>query len=147
MVAARQQNLPPKVMMDGKHRILDALGAIVSGSRLRPGEMAIRFIRAQGGVPEACVVGTDFKTSAINAALANGMFAHADETDDVDPLTKAHPGAGVVPAAMAMAENFELYPKDVVYVAATPLANWHRAISLILPGALSSAVGAVAPIK
>jgi 2-methylcitrate dehydratase PrpD len=33
------------------------------------------------------------------------MFAHADETDDVDPLTKAHPGAGVVPAAVAMAER------------------------------------------
>jgi 2-methylcitrate dehydratase PrpD len=105
MVAARQQNLPPKVMLDGKHRILDALAAIASGSRLRPGEMAIRFIRSQGGVPEASVLGTDFKTSAINAALANGMFAHADETDDVDPLTKAHPGAGVVPAAMAMAEK------------------------------------------
>jgi hypothetical protein len=105
MVAARQQNLPPKVLLDGKHRILDALAAIASGSRLRPGEMAIRFIRSQGGVPEASVLGTDFKTSAINAALANGMFAHADETDDVDPLTKVHPGAGVVPAAMAMAEK------------------------------------------
>src|SRR5258708_10960663 len=105
MVAARQQSLPPKVMLDGKHRILDALAAIASGSRLRPGEMAIRFIRSQGGVPEASVLGTDFKTSAINAALANGMFAHADETDDVDPLTKAHPGAGVVPAAVAIAER------------------------------------------
>jgi polysaccharide export outer membrane protein len=47
--------------------------------------------------------------------------------------------------ALAMAEGFELYPKDLVYVAATPLANWHRAISLILPSALSGAVGAVTP--
>jgi polysaccharide export outer membrane protein len=52
---------------------------------------------------------------------------------------------GRAPGALAMAEGFELSPKDVVYVAATPLANWHRAISLILPGALSSAVGAVTP--
>jgi len=50
------------------------------------------------------------------------------------------------PGAMAMAEGFELHPKDVVYVAAVPLANWHRTISLILPGALSSAVGAVTPV-
>ena len=105
MVEARQQNLTPKVMQDGKHRVLDALGAIVSGSRLRPGEAAIRFIRTQGGVHESSVLGTDIKTSAINAALVNGMLAHADETDDVDPLTKAHPGAGVVPAAVAMAER------------------------------------------
>lgn len=105
MVAAREQSLPPKTLLDAKHRVLDASGAMVSGSQLKPGQVAIRFIRAQGGVPEASVLATSFKTSAINAALANGMFAHADETDDVDPLTKAHPGAGVVPAALAMAER------------------------------------------
>jgi polysaccharide export outer membrane protein len=48
--------------------------------------------------------------------------------------------------ALAMAEGFELHPKDVVYVAATPLANWHRAISLVFPSALSGAVGAVSPV-
>lgn len=46
------------------------------------------------------------------------------------------------PGALAMAEAFELEPRDVVYVAATRLANWHRNISQIFPGALSSAVGA-----
>ena len=33
------------------------------------------------------------------------MFAHADETDDFHPATKAHPGCAVVPAALAMAER------------------------------------------
>lgn len=47
------------------------------------------------------------------------------------------------PGALAMAEGFELKPRDVVYVAASPLANWHRGISLLLPGSLSSAFGAV----
>jgi polysaccharide export outer membrane protein len=52
------------------------------------------------------------------------------------------------PGALAMAEAFELQPKDVVYVAATPLANWHRTISQILPGALSSAVSTVvSPVR
>ncbi|HEX2530908.1 MAG TPA: polysaccharide biosynthesis/export family protein [Burkholderiaceae bacterium] len=44
------------------------------------------------------------------------------------------------PAGLAMAEEFELRPKDVVYVDAAPLATWHRVISLILPGALTQAV-------
>jgi polysaccharide biosynthesis/export protein len=44
------------------------------------------------------------------------------------------------PDALALAEEFELHPKDIVFVAATPLTNWHRTISQILPGALSSAV-------
>ncbi|MGZ8231842.1 MAG: MmgE/PrpD family protein, partial [Burkholderiales bacterium] len=41
----------------------------------------------------------------VNAALANAMFGHADETDDFHPETKAHPGCAVVPAALAMAER------------------------------------------
>jgi len=43
--------------------------------------------------------------------------------------------------SIAMAESFELRPKDVVYVAASPLANWNRNLSLLFPGALTSAVG------
>jgi 2-methylcitrate dehydratase PrpD len=114
MVAAREQALPPKVMLDAKHRVLDCVAAMVSGSRLRPGELAIRFTRAQGGAKEASVLATDIKTSAINAALANGMFAHADETDDVDPLTKAHPGAGVVPSALAIGEREQRSGMDLL---------------------------------
>jgi 2-methylcitrate dehydratase PrpD len=75
-------------MLDAKHQILDTLGAMVSGSRLKPGEMAIRFLR-----------------TAINAALTNGMFGHADETDGVEQITKGHPGCSVVPTALAMAER------------------------------------------
>lgn len=46
------------------------------------------------------------------------------------------------PGALAMAESFELHAKDVIYVAATPLANWQRTISQILPSSLTSAVTA-----
>ena len=105
MVEARNRSLPPQAAREAKHRILDTLGAMVSGARLKPGEMAIRYIREQGGVPQASVLTTNIKTSAVNAALANGMFGHADETDDFEPVTKAHPGCAVVPAALAMAER------------------------------------------
>jgi len=105
MVEAGRANLPADVVREAKHRILDTFGAMVSGARMKPGEMAIRFVRQQGGVGEACVITTDIMTSAINAALAHGMFGHADETDDFEPVTKAHPGCAVVPAALAMAER------------------------------------------
>ena len=105
MAQARERKLAPPVAQDARHRILDTLAAMVSGSRLKPGDMAIRFARSQGGVAEATVLATDITTSAINAALVNGMFAHADETDDFEPVTKAHPGSAVVPAALAMAER------------------------------------------
>jgi len=105
MVEARERSLAPHVALEAKHRVLDTLAAMVSGAHLKPGEMAIRYARAQGGVTEATVVTTDIRTSAVNAALANAMFAHADETDDFHPATKAHPGCCVVPAALAMAER------------------------------------------
>jgi len=105
MAQARDLPLAPHVAQEARHRILDTLAAMVSGSHLQAGEMAIAFARAQGGIAEATVLATDITTSAVNAALANGMFAHADETDDFEPVTKAHPGSHVVPAALAMAER------------------------------------------
>ena len=78
---------------------------MVSGAELPPGLAAIRYVRSQGGTLESSVLTTNLRTTAVNAALANGMFAHADETDDFEPVTKAHPGSAVVPAALAMAEK------------------------------------------
>ena len=63
-------------MQAAKHRILDTFGAIVSGAQLKPGEMAIRYVQTLGGTSEASVPATLVRTSAINAALAAGMFAH-----------------------------------------------------------------------
>src|SRR5512145_540255 len=105
MAEAQERSLAPQVAREAKHRILDTLAAMVSGAHMKPGEMAIRYARAQGGAAEATVVTTDIRTTAVNAALANGMFAHADETDDFEPVTKAHPGSHVVPAALATAER------------------------------------------
>jgi len=105
MGVGRERGLAPHVAREAKHRILDTLAAMVSGAHLKPGEMAIRYARSQGGVAEATVLTTDIRTSAVNAALVNGMLAHADETDDFEPVTKAHPGSAVVPAALAMAER------------------------------------------
>jgi 2-methylcitrate dehydratase PrpD len=114
MAAARQQPLPPDVLRETKHRVLDTVAAIVSGARLKPGEMAIRFVQSQGGTPEASVLTTRIRTSAINAALVNAMFAHADETDDFEPVTKAHPGCATVPAALAVGERDNRSGQDLL---------------------------------
>jgi hypothetical protein len=104
----------PEVARETKHRILDTIAAMVSGARLKPGEAAIRFARAQGGISEATVLTTAIRTSAVNAALVNAMFAHADETDDFEPVTKAHPGCAVVPAALAMGERTKGSGQDLI---------------------------------
>ena len=107
MAQARDLRLAPHVAREAKHRILDTLAAMVSGSHLQAGGMAIAFARAQGGVAEATVLTTDIRTSAVNAALANGMFAHADETDDT-LMGPWHPGINVIPAALALGEHLRI---------------------------------------
>jgi 2-methylcitrate dehydratase PrpD len=105
MAAARDQALPEDVMRECKNHILDTFGAMVSGARMRPGTMAVKYVQGLGGAAQASVVGARFRTTAINAALANAMCAHSDETDDFEPVTKAHPGSSVVPAALALGEQ------------------------------------------
>ncbi len=102
---ALRKPLPGPVLEKTKHHVLDTVAAMVSGSRLPPGKKAISFVRTLGGVREACVVGSRIVTAAGNAALANGMLAHADETDDSHAPSLTHPGCGIVPAALAMAER------------------------------------------
>ena len=105
MAAALDRPLPIEVVEKAKHHIVDTLAAMVSGSRLKPGVLAISYVRGQGGTPEALIAGSDVLTSAVNAALANGMLAHADETDDSHAPSLTHPGCAIVPAALAMAER------------------------------------------
>src|SRR5579864_759560 len=97
---APQRRLPAAVAEKTKHHLLDTLAAMVSGSRLRPGKFAISFAKAQGGAKESCVIGSRILTTAATAALANGMLAHADETDDSHAASQTHPGCGVVAAAL-----------------------------------------------
>lgn len=47
--------------------------------------------------------------------------------------------------ALALAEGFELEPKDVIYVAATPLTNWYRTISQLFPGGMPSPAALIPP--
>jgi 2-methylcitrate dehydratase PrpD len=102
---ALRKPLPAAVSEKTKHHVLDTIAAMVSGSRLLPGRKAISFVKTLGGTKEACVVGSRIVTAASNAALANGMLAHADETDDSHAPSLTHPGCGIVPAALAMAER------------------------------------------
>jgi len=102
---ALARELPEEVARKGRHHLLDSLAAMVSGAALKPGRFATAYVEQMGGVAEACVPGTPLVLPAVNAALAGGMLAHADETDDSHEPGFFHPGCAVVPAALAMAER------------------------------------------
>jgi len=105
MSAARSRALPADVAEQAKHHLLDTLASIISGSRLVPGAAAQRYLGMYVGKGSATILGTALSAPPLEAALANGVMAHADETDDSNNAGRWHPGCAVVPAALAMAEE------------------------------------------
>jgi 2-methylcitrate dehydratase PrpD len=102
---SRGAQLPPEAARKAKHHILDALAAMVSGTGLRPGRLAVKYGRSQRGKREATVAGVNLVLPASTAALVNGILAHADETDDTHWGSRTHPGCAIIPAALAVAEK------------------------------------------
>src|SRR5438094_8333776 len=111
MAEARGRGLPGDVVEKAKQHILDTFAAMISGSELPPGRAAIEFVRAYGGKEVATVVASNIVCGPIEAALANGVLAHADETDDSHGPSRSHPGVSVVPAALAAGEQFGISGK------------------------------------
>ncbi|MGA7803274.1 MAG: MmgE/PrpD family protein [Bradyrhizobium sp.] len=106
MSAARTRPLPDEVIEQAKYHLLDTMAAMISGSELPPGQAAQRYIREHTGGGAATVVGSALTAPPIDAALANGVMAHADETDDSHNESRSHPGCAVVPAALAACEVY-----------------------------------------
>src|SRR5688500_5135218 len=102
MVRARTAALPDEVATRGKHHILDTLAAIVSGTTLPVARMAMKYASLQGAGGDATVIGLKGRFNSVVAALANGMLAHADETDDSHAAAGMHPGCAILPPAFAM---------------------------------------------
>lgn len=107
------------------------------------------FVSGEVTMPKALTMHNGHLT--LNEALgeSGGVNATTGDGRQVFVVRKSANGPAVYrldasePGAMATAEEFELDPKDVVYVAPTALANWHRGISLIFPSALTSLTGPI----
>jgi 2-methylcitrate dehydratase PrpD len=106
MSGAAARALPAPAVEKTKFMILDTLAAMISGSQLPPGRFAINFAKAYGGNPVSTVAASSLRVGPIEAALANGLLAHSDETDDTHPPSQSHPGCAAIPAALAVGEKF-----------------------------------------
>lgn len=98
-------DLPAHIIHKTERLILDSLGCAVYGSSTPWGGAVVDYVQGLGSRPLSSVVAHPFKTDPASAALANGTMAHAYELDDVFMIGKMHPGAVVIPAALAVAES------------------------------------------
>jgi 2-methylcitrate dehydratase PrpD len=108
MSAASTRALPEEVVEKAKQHILDTFAAMISGSGLPPGRAALDFARAYGGKEIATVVASKIVCGPIEAAFANGVLAHSDETDDSHGPSRSHPGVSTVPAGFASGEQYAI---------------------------------------
>lgn len=102
-VGASLDAVPAPVVQKVKELILDHLGCALGGSRT-PLARAAADVAAGGG--GATVIGTSNKAAPGPAAFANAMAANALDYDDTGPT--GHPGATIIPAALALAETRHL---------------------------------------
>ncbi|MBI4203665.1 MAG: MmgE/PrpD family protein [Betaproteobacteria bacterium] len=110
----RYSDLPERTRQVTRCAILDTLGCGVYGFNTPWANMLLSWARNGGGRAEATVWGEAAPSlRAADAALVNGTASHAFELDDYHNA-KLHPGAVVVPAALAMAEKLDAAGEKLV---------------------------------
>ncbi len=103
--ALRYDDLPPRVREVAGCAILDTVGCALHGAGTPWAGMMLQWARNGGACRESTVWGESSPSlRAADAAMVNATAAHAFELDDYHKA-KLHPGAVVVPAALAMAEK------------------------------------------
>ena len=105
--ALRYQDLPAPVVQQAKECIIDTVAAGICGSALPWSRIVIDYAERTGPGGKCHILGHGGPAvQAPAAALANGALAHAFELDSLTrPGAGAHPGATVLPPALAIAQE------------------------------------------
>jgi len=106
-LASLRGSVEPRLTDRAVDYLADTLGATVYGATQPWARVVIDHALATGGDGPCSVVGNERTTTPAMAALANGASAHSFELDDVHEEAISHPGAVVIPAAMALAEELD----------------------------------------
>jgi len=102
----RYEDLPQEVVRCAKDCIIDTVAAAVCGSGLPWSRIVIDYAERTGPGGQSHILGRGAAVQAPAAALANGALAHAFELDSLTrPGAGAHPGATVLPPALAIAQQ------------------------------------------
>ena len=99
----KYESVPPKAFETAKIAVRDCLGVALAGSREEDAKICAEIARHENAKEETSVIGQGFKTSALNAALANGTAAHALDFDHSFTIM-GQPTAPIIPAIFALGE-------------------------------------------
>ena len=114
IVNTTYEALPEKAIQIAKMSLIDSIGACLAGSTTDAGQIITDYLREEKGHPEATVIAKGFKTSAVDAALANGTMMHALDYDDTSENFFGHPTTVILPAVMAVGEWMKISGKEAL---------------------------------
>lgn len=100
----RPQLLEPATQTLSRYYLLDWLGSAIGGMATPTGKAFLRYGESAASGASS-IPGLPEKRSAGVAALVNGALSHIVEMDDVERASIIHPGAVVIPAALAVADE------------------------------------------
>ena len=107
--------VPEEAFRWAKDSILDCIGVALAGTKKEVGKIMTDYVREAGGTPESGVLAAGFKTSAANAALANGTLGHALDYDDYSlPNWMGHPTVPILPAVLALGQRKKISGKEAL---------------------------------
>src|SRR5688572_27836464 len=104
VVDLKQERIPEKAVQTAKIAVRDCVGVALAGSREEDAKICAEIARQEKAKEETTVIGQGFKTSALNAALANGTAAHALDFDHSFTIM-GQPTAPIIPAVFALGES------------------------------------------
>ncbi len=100
-----QQALPQVTLVNAKRCLLDAIGCGLFGASQPWSAIMAAQMFAEKSQGASTVLGHAAPLAAPAAALCNGTAIHGFELDDLLPAAIIHPGAVIIPAVLAAAEN------------------------------------------
>ncbi len=109
------EQIPAAPRERARQCIIDTAGAALFGSRLPWSRIVAGHAQQCGGNGSSRVIGSSLKVAPPAAALANGVCSHAFELDGLrKPSAGVHPGAILLPAALAAAEHQGASGRDLL---------------------------------
>lgn len=97
--------LPAAVVAQATRCALDLIGVAIAGTRTPMAAIGAGFAHEQFAPGPATVIGSADSLTVAGATWVNGTYASALDMDDGHRMAMGHPGANVIPAALAVAEQ------------------------------------------
>lgn len=111
----RYEDLPPEVVAKAKDIITDTVAACICGAEMPWSRIVIDYAERTGPGGNSKILGRGTSVQAPAAALANGALAHSFELDSLTrPGAGAHPGATVLPPALAVAQQVDASGRQLI---------------------------------